>query len=216
VRLIEQQVAKRASEKASASNAIIDHAATSATNAVDAPAQPAPAPPPPAPPEKGIEIGTVAAIGVAVGGLATFLSSIFATFLGLGMWIPVGILGLLLAISGPSMLIAWLKLRQRNLGPLLDANGWAINGRVKLNIPLGGSLTKLAVLPGGSTRMLEDPFADKRTPWKRYIVLAALFVLATLWYLGRFDGYLPEKIQSHTVFHRAVATPSASVSVPLK
>ena len=45
------------------------------------------------------------------------------------MWMPLGLLALMLLISGPSMLLAWLKLRQRNLGPLLDANGWAINGR---------------------------------------------------------------------------------------
>ncbi|HEX3345514.1 MAG TPA: hypothetical protein VHS09_13115, partial [Polyangiaceae bacterium] len=90
---------------------------------------------------KGIDIGTVAAIGVAVGGIATFFSSILATFLGLGMWMPLGFLALLLAISGPSMLIAWLKLRQRNIGPLLDANGWAVNALAFINVPFGGALT---------------------------------------------------------------------------
>ena len=61
----------------------------------------------------GIDIGTVAALGVAVGGIATFFSSILATFFGLGLWMPLGLIALLLAIpSGPSMLIAWLKLRQ--------------------------------------------------------------------------------------------------------
>jgi len=82
-----------------------------------------------------------------VAGMATFLSSILATFLGLGMWMPVGALGLLLAISGPSMLIAWLKLRQRNVGPILDANGWSVNALAKINIPFGSALTKVAALP---------------------------------------------------------------------
>jgi hypothetical protein len=221
VRLIEEQVAKRATEKHATSNAIIERTAVSATSVADEPVKPAaPAAPTPLaaapPPEKGIEIGTVAAIGVAVGGIATFLSSIFATFLGLGMWIPIGLLGLLLAISGPSMLIAWLKLRQRNLGPLLDANGWAVNGRVKLNIPLGSSLTKLAALPAGSTRTLEDPFADKRTPWKRYVVLIIVLGLAVAWAWGRLDVYLPEKVQSHTVLHHPAASASGSMTAPAK
>ena len=44
---------------------------------------------------------------------------------------PLGVVGLVLLISGPSMLIAFLKLRQRNLGPILDANGWAVNTMTK-------------------------------------------------------------------------------------
>ena len=51
------------------------------------------------------------------------------------------VLGLILVISLPSMVIAWLKLRQRTLGPILEGNGWAVNGRVAINIPFGTSLT---------------------------------------------------------------------------
>ena len=40
--------------------------------------------------------------------------------------------GLLLLISGPSMIIAYMKLRKRNLGPILDANGWAVNARANV------------------------------------------------------------------------------------
>jgi hypothetical protein len=56
-------------------------------------------------------------------------------------------LAALLIISGPSMLLAALKLRQRNLGPLLEGTGWAVNGRVKINMPLGTALTDRGVLP---------------------------------------------------------------------
>ena len=61
------------------------------------------------------------------------------------------------------MLLAWLKLRRRNLGPILDANGWAINGRARINVAFGAAMTELAKLPQGSQRSLDDPFADKRT-----------------------------------------------------
>jgi hypothetical protein len=145
---------------------------------------------------KKIDVGTVAAIGVAVGGLATFLSTIFAMFLGLGVWIPLGLLALLLAISGPSMLIAWLKLRQRNVGPILDANGWSVNAMAKINVPFGAALTQVAVLPRGARRELRDPFAERKRPWKLYIVLVALLVIGTFWALGRLDAHLPPHLQS--------------------
>ena len=73
-----------------------------------------------------------------------------SSFFGLGIWMPLGVLGVILVISGPSMAIAWLKLRQRNLAPLLDANGWAINSHAKLNVRFGEALTKVATLPKGA------------------------------------------------------------------
>jgi hypothetical protein len=151
---------------------------------------------------KPVDVGTVAAIGVAVGGIATFFSSVLATFFGLGFWMPVGVIALLLAISGPSMLIAWLKLRQRNIGPILDANGWAVNTMARVNVPFGGSLTALAALPQGASRSLADPYAEKRRPWKTYLFLLVVVALGLVWYLGRLDGYLPEKTKASSVFHR--------------
>jgi hypothetical protein len=84
---------------------------------------------------------------------------------------PLGVLGLVLVISGPSMLIAWLKLRQRNVGPLLEANGWAINSLARINVPFGASLTRLGALPRGARVNMVDPFADKRRPWGLYLLL---------------------------------------------
>jgi len=154
------------------------------------------------PEPKKIDVGTVAAIGVAVGGIATFLSSILAMFFGLGVWMPVGFLGLLLAISGPSMLIAWLKLRQRNVGPILDANGWSVNAMARINVPFGAALTQVAVLPQGARRQLRDPFAEKRRPWALYVILLALLAVAGLWYLGRLDLYLPARMRAQELLGR--------------
>lgn len=56
---------------------------------------------------------------------------------------------------------AQLKLRQRNLGPILDASGWAVNARVKVNIAFGRSLTGTAKLPPGASRSLQDPYRDE-------------------------------------------------------
>ncbi len=216
VRMIEEQVAKRASTAEQASTAKLETtASTVATADQAAVAKPAP---------KQIDIGTVAAIGIAFGAIGTFLSTIFAAFLGLGFWIPLGFLALVFAISGPSMLIAWLKLRQRNLGPILDASGWAVNGRVKINVPFGGALTALPHLPPGSERRLTDPYAVKKSPWPRILfALAVILAVLGVWFFGKVDRWLPEPVRSTTLLgehapaNRAAATSdSATPNAPVE
>src|SRR5262249_53583253 len=153
---------------------------------------------PPKPPEpKKVDVGTVAAIGVAVGGIGAMVVGLLTAFFGLGIWMPVGVLALILLISGPSMILAYLKLRHRNLGPILDASGWAINGRAKINVPFGRALTEVAALPRGSERSTQDPYADKRSPWRWFWLTVIIVVgLGVLWYLGRLDGCLPPAVKS--------------------
>ena len=154
-------------------------------------------------------MGTIAALGVAVGGIAAFFSSMLATFLGLGMWMPLGIVALIFAISGPSMLIAWLKLSERNIGPLLDANGWAVNAFARVNAPFGRVLTCLAELPPGAKRILDDPFATRRTPWRRYVLLVIVVGLGVAWALGKLDAFLPDRAKATSVLDRAFKSDTA-------
>jgi hypothetical protein len=134
--------------------------------------------------------GIFAAIGLAIGAIGTALASVVTGLLSLKSWqVPLAALAALLVVSGPSVLLAWFKLRQRNLGPLLDANGWAVNARAKINIPFGASLTSLAKLPEGAERSLTDPYAEKRSPWPPIITLAVLllifaYVVWRLYYAG--------------------------------
>ena len=126
--------------------------------------------------------GIFAAIGLAIGAIGTALASVVTGLFGLKFWqIPLALFFLAMAVSGPSMLIAWLKLRQRNLGPILDANGWAINSRAKINIPFGTSLTEIAKLPEGSQRSLTDPYAEKKRTWIWYVLGILAIVLAAVW-----------------------------------
>lgn len=193
IRTIEETVSKRAEAAQAASDAKMTAAGTAIGHAdTTKPAEPKAEP-------KKIDVGTVAAIGVAIGGIGAMLGGIFGTILGLGKWLPLGILGLLLAISGPSMAIAWLKLRKRNLGPLLDANNWAVNGSARINVAFGRAMTSLAALPLGAHVAMNDPFADKRSPWRLYVVLAIVLGLALGWYFGRLDGLLPSSVQSTSV-----------------
>lgn len=145
------------------------------------PATPLPAPQPMF--DVGKYVGIFAAIGLALGALGSALATTIASFMKLQWWqMPLAVAGLMLLISGPALLLAWLKLRQRNLGPLLDANGWAINARAKLNIPFGASLTSLPRLPEGSRQLLTDPFAEKKRPWKSILLFLILLAVGIfLW-----------------------------------
>lgn len=136
--------------------------------------------------------GIFAAIGLAVGAIGTALTAALTGLFTLAWWqIPLVVAAVMLAISGPSMLLAFLTLRRRNLGPLLDANGWAVNARARINLPFGAALTGVAELPAGSSRSLSDPFEEKKSPWKTWLALIVLAAIAVaLWRNGVFDRFL--------------------------
>ncbi len=180
-------------------------------------------PKPVEPPKPKIDTGTLAAIGLVLTTLLAALGGIFGKILGLVWWqIPLAFILILLAISAPSMIIAWLKLRRRNLGPILDANGWAVNAKAKMNVPFGGALTGVATLPPGSQRDLVDPFAEKKSPWPKIIVVVVLVVLVGRiaylafdkkgyiydWTDGRLGNPRPSKVEK--------AAPAAPTEAPAK
>jgi len=188
VRFIEEQVAKRAAAADTEATSKLENVAANTVSTVASGKPAAPLGPVGALAAAGggkpkFEVGTVAALGVGLGAIGTLLGGLVAGFLGLGVWMPLGILGIVLAISGPSMLIAWIKLRQRNLGPILDANGWAINGRVKISVPFGTALTDQAVLPKNARRLMRDPYAQRSKALRRWLgaglVLLVLGAVAT-------------------------------------
>ncbi len=168
VRFIEEQAAKRAAAAEAKSDAKLSSAAIAATEVSGKPGAP-----------KKVDVGAVAAIGVAISGAITALTLILGYIFGLAAWqYPLVLVGLVLVVSGPSMLIAWLKLRQRTVGPILEGNGWAINGRVKISVPFGTRLTNRALLPAGAKRSLDDPYEDKTTARRARLITVLVLVLA--------------------------------------
>ena len=158
--------------------------------------------------------GIFAAIGLALGAIGTAIAAILGGFLSLPSWkMPLVIAGIILAISGPSMLIAFFKLRQRNLGPILDANGWAVNTKACINIPFGATLTKLAELPQGAERTLRDPFAEKKTPWKRWVFL--LVLLAALSFAWN-NGYIQQWVKHFKPLSSGQTMTDPSAAAPEK
>ena len=204
IRMIEEQVAKRAAAADAAASGKLASAAEQAANADKAKPDAAP---------KKVDVGAVAAIGVAITGAISALTLILGYVFNLKLWqYPLVLVGLVAVVSGPSMVIAWLKLRQRTLGPILEGNGWAINGRVKINIPFGTALTDLAVLPANAKRTLEDPYEDKESArqQRQFITIVILLALAGLAVFARWD----RSQRGHYLWQPAPAAAVAPASAP--
>lgn len=158
--------------------------------------------------------GIFAAIGLALG----YIGSFFVDLGGFvaGKWYNILLLigFVVIVISGPSMLLAWLKLRKRNLGPLLNANGWAINSAVKVNTTFGATLTSMAKYP---KIVSKDPFADKKMPWWQkcliwIVILAALFVIGFR-LVGHRWVWQPKPVEEVEMVEEVVAEPAAEAPV---
>jgi hypothetical protein len=187
-KMIGEQMQKLAASKA---NAVENKMATTVASApnVVATATTPPAASVKPPFDVGKFAGIFAAIGLAIGAIGGILASVVGGILGLELWqIPLAMVGLMLTISLPSMVLAWFKLKRRNLGPILDACGWAINARVLINIPFGTSLTALPILPSGAHRSLVDPYAEEKSIWPYVIMVTAIIgVAGWAWYAGYFS-----------------------------
>jgi len=126
--------------------------------------------------------GIFAAIGMALGMIGSALVSIFKGLKAMAWWkLILVFVAIMLVISGPAMVIAWLKLRRRNIAPLLNANGWAVNAASKISIPFGETLTDAAKYP---KMKLTDPYAKAGlAPWKKWLISLSAVIVAVgvLW-----------------------------------
>jgi hypothetical protein len=156
---------------------------------------------------------SAAAIGIAVGLISTAIAGVVSAVAGMPLWkIAVGLVVLLLVISGPSMILTWFKLRARDVAPILNACGWAVNRNLKLTLKLGRIYTTEATLPASAERQLHDPFADDNTARNRLIMLVVLIVLVTvLWLMGLLDSALPGSMKRNA----PPAPPAVTTKVPV-
>ena len=120
--------------------------------------------------------GIFAAIGMALGMIGTALAAVAKGMSGFTWWqLLIVFVCILLVISGPSMIMAWLKLRRRNLAPVLNANGWAINSDALISVLFGRTLTEQAAFP-----IIKDPLAAKKNkmkPWVATLITISCIVI---------------------------------------
>lgn len=208
-RFLEEQAAKRAAAADSAATDRLQKAAEATAKAEQTAAK--------TPEKPKVDVGMVAAMGVAFGSLGTGLAYAMGLLKNITIFqLILGFVGLILVISLPSMFLAYLKLRKRNLGPVLDANGWAVNARARINVPFGTSLTDIAKLPPGSQRDTFDPYAEKKSPWPKVIIFVIVLcliysALSKLGYIYEWtNGRMGAEPRARTV---KVEAPESTVTV---
>jgi hypothetical protein len=186
VRFVEDQINKFAASREAASAASTTGAVGTGLDSVGAEKKDAPAF------DVAKFAGIFAAIGLAVGALGSVVLGLFSAIIALPVWqLPFVFAGLLLLISGPSMLLAAMKLRLRNLGPVLDANGWAVNARARINIPFGRTLTQIGKLPSGARQEIGDPYAEEGSGGLWIVLFCLLLGAGALWYTGTLETWFP-------------------------
>ena len=118
--------------------------------------------------------GIFAAIGMALGMIGAALVSVAEGMSGFKWWQYVLVfVCILLVISGPSMVMAWLKLRRRNLAPVLNANGWAVNADAIISVPFGRTLTEQVAFPlVKAPKIKGDPAA-----WKKWLIAISCIIV---------------------------------------
>ena len=122
--------------------------------------------PAPKPPDATALASGVAALGAACAGLIGLVA-------GLPLWkVLAGVAAIILLVSLPSVVLAWFRLRTRDLGAILNAGGWAVNRPLTFSVGLARTFTRRAPLPAGA--------AVARDPYARHGVLGCLLLVALL------------------------------------
>ena len=213
---VENLINKSAADKDAKMMAKATTSINSAPAAAAAPAGPDGKPVPAPPFDIAKFAGIFAAIGMAVGMIGTALASIFKGLFDLTWWqLVLVFVGIMLLISGPAMIMAWMKLKRRNIAPLLNANGWAVNAASKISIPFGETLTELPKYP---KMKLKDPYAKKGMPaWKKWFIAGVVLGMAfgALWLtntLAFINLKSPLPCYNKPVVEEVVEVPAESVA----
>jgi hypothetical protein len=127
------------------------------------------------------DVSKIAVVTIAIAAVTGVVTAIVAVLSGLTWWQwLVLIAALMLVISLPSVFIAWRKLRKRDLGPILNANGWAINAASLVSVKFGKGLTEVAKFPKLTA---VDPVARRKAAWRKFWLWLLFIVVAALCFL---------------------------------
>lgn len=112
--------------------------------------------------------GTLMGLGVAGAAVGSALAYITKTLAETHpVAILVGVLGAVLLVILPISIVAWLKLRRRDLSAILEGSGWAINARMRLTRKQSRYFTDRPRYPAGARGV-------RRIPWGAVIAAAVL------------------------------------------
>ena len=85
---------------------------------------------------------SVAALGIGIGMVGAAIAALIGAVNKLPWWqTAIGVVLVLLAVSLPSVILAWFKLRRRDLSAVLNACGWAVNRPLRFSQRLARRFT---------------------------------------------------------------------------
>jgi hypothetical protein len=126
-------------------------------------------------------VSKFAVITIAISAVPGVFAAIVSVVKGLSWWQwLVLIAALMLIISLPSVFIAWRKLRMRDLGPVLNANGWAINAASYVRGKFAKNMTEVAKFPKLTA---VDPVARRKAAWRKFWCWLVVILLAAFFFL---------------------------------
>jgi len=108
--------------------------------------------------------------GVAIAAVGSAAAYVTKTLAGLTFWqIAGGILAAVGMVMVPVAIVAFLKLRRRDLSSILEGSGWAINARMRLTTLQARHFTQRPGWPAGAKGV-------RRVPWWVYVLIVLVIL----------------------------------------
>ena len=133
----------------------------------------------PAAPEKPSG-GMVAGGGIAIAAIGSSMAFITKTLAGLSWMAILGSLFvILMAVLVPTAIVAFLKLRKRDLSSILEGASWGTNARMRLTLDQAKTFTHYPAFPPGSKGI-------SRRRWWVWLIVFGVIVAAAYWLLSSY------------------------------
>ncbi len=156
---------------------------------------------------------SVAALGVGIGMMGAACAGLLGLVAGLPLWkVAAGLVLVVLAVSMPSVIITWFKLRKRDLGAILNAGGWAVNRPLYFSMKLAKVFTRPVEVPVKAA-VAKDPYASYT--WLKVLVAIVVLIGAMVlgaWYFGVCPFSKKAQKQACVVETPVVQAPAAGVA----
>ncbi len=173
-----QAITGKLEKMQSAAEDKIEEFGVGAVSKVEATEAPAEAAPQPAAQSAG---GVLAGGGIALAALGSSGAFVISTLADMSPWTIVATLGALSqVILLPILLVAWIKLRRRDLSSILEGAGWGINARMRLDRRQADTFTLRPPYPPGARGI-------RHRAWWAWLVAALVVVggaVAIAWWQG--------------------------------